>query len=142
MAVEPARLSRLVRVLETEVGHDIAFSVERAKIDANRGKADARIWLPMVEPGLSAPIDAASMDAALARYRGDLRDAAARTLQLAGIAPAAVGTVIFVGGSSLMTLVAAEMTALLPHAAQHRADAFTAVVDGLALATAGGFAPA
>ena len=50
--------------------------------------------------------------------------------------PGDIDEVVLVGGSSLMQLVTREMRALLPGARQNRAAAFTAVVDGLALASA------
>ena len=48
----------------------------------------------------------------------------------------AVGTVILVGGSSPMRLVTETSRDVCPSAALQRAEAFTAVVDGLASATA------
>ena len=62
------------------------------------------------------------------------------TLRLADIAPDRIASVILVGGSSLMNMIAAEAGAACPKAELHRSEAFTAVVDGLALATGTGFA--
>jgi len=45
-----------------------------------------------------------------------------------------VAKVVFVGGSSLMGMVAEVMADLFPAAALEYSDAFTAVVDGLAIA--------
>lgn len=84
----------------------------------------------------SRPVGAASLNAALANCRDDLYQAAAQTLQMAGIAPGDVGSVILVGGSSLMGLVTDEALRLCPAARLLRSEAFTAVVDGLALAAA------
>jgi hypothetical chaperone protein len=58
------------------------------------------------------------------------------TLRLAGVRAEQVGSVILVGGSSLMQMIASEAQALCPTARLCRSEAFTAVVDGLALATA------
>ena len=141
LAVKPRLMRRLATVLKDELGHDLAFAVERGKISANRGDDTARIVMERVEAGLSAPITRASLDASLARYREGLRRAAAETLTMAGVTADQIGTVILVGGSSLMGLVAQEAQALCPKAALQSADAFTAVVDGLALATGQEFAP-
>jgi hypothetical chaperone protein len=138
LAVEPDRLGRLSTVLTDELGHEIAFSVERAKIAANAGDGGTRIGLLNVEQGLTAAISPASMAGALAPFRADLRAAMQATLDLAGTDSGDVVTVILVGGSSLMALVAEEAAALCPGAALRRSEAFTAVVDGLALATAEG----
>jgi len=139
LAVKPRLMRRLATVLREELGHDLAFAVERGKISANRGQEGALIDMGWVEAGLSAPITRASLDGALARYREALRSAAGQTLAMAGVAPDQIGTVILVGGSSLMGLVAQEAQALCPKAAVQSSDAFTAVVDGLALATAQDF---
>lgn len=137
-AVAPQPIARLARVIEDELGHDLAFAVERGKIEANAGKPGAMIRLGKIERGLYAEIDAASMAAALARARAELDAALAETCRLAGIAPAAVETAILVGGSSLMGLVGQAVAAAFPQARQAQGDAFTAVVDGLALTAAGG----
>ena len=54
----------------------------------------------------------------------------------AGTAPAGIGTVVLVGGSSLMGMIGEVVSEVCPGARQARAQAFTAVVDGLALASA------
>ena len=133
-AVTPRPLARLQRVLEDELGHDLAFAVERGKIEANAGKPGAMIRLGKVERGLYAEIDAGSMAAALARARAELDAALAETCRLGQIAPEAVDTAILVGGSSLMAMVADAVRAVCPRADLAQGDAFTAVVDGLALA--------
>ena len=77
-----------------------------------------------------------SLSAALAAYHNPLRAAAQETLRSAGVTQDQIGRVILVGGSSLMSLVSDEMQTLFPDAALLSSEAFTAVVDGLALATA------
>ena len=136
LAVEPRRLQRLMTVLDHELGHELAFAVERGKIAANGPDAAARIGMDFIEPGLSAPISAASLDAALQGCADALSQAIDRALFLADVPPERIGSVILVGGSSLMRMVAEVVQARCPAAALHRSEAFTAVVDGLALATA------
>ncbi len=135
LAVDPEKMNRLAEVLVEELGHQLAFAVESGKIAANSGVDRAQIDMDFVDPGLSAEITSASLDAALARYRDDLSAVALETLRMSGATPDEVETVVLVGGSSLMNLVKAEMTALCPTATLEYSDAFTAVVDGLALAT-------
>jgi hypothetical chaperone protein len=53
---------------------------------------------------------------------------------MADVTPDRVARIVFVGGSSLMGLVGAAMSAIFPQAEQERAAAFTAVADGLAMA--------
>ncbi len=137
LAVEPDRLGRLCELLEAELGHELAFAVERGKIEANGASGNGRIAMDFLERGLSAGIAPASFAAALEGHRDALREAAAEALAKSGIAHSDVSKVVLVGGSSLMGFVAEEMRSLCPGAAIEKADAFTAVVDGLALAARG-----
>lgn len=133
-AVDPVPLGRFRKVVENDLGHALAFAVERGKIAANRSDSAARIAMDEIEPGLSAPVTPESLSAALSRARAALHEAAAETVALAGISPDQVDEVILVGGSSLMRLVPEDMQALFPRAAIRSAEAFTAIVDGLAIA--------
>lgn len=135
LAVDRPALERLETVLADELGHELAFAVERGKIAANGGN-DAAIAMGFIEPGLKRPVSPASLAAALAGYRDELVEAGRATLAMAEVTPDQIGSVILVGGSSLMALVSEAAGAICPGATQHRSDAFTAVVDGLALATA------
>ncbi|MGB0505492.1 MAG: Hsp70 family protein [Pikeienuella sp.] len=139
LAVTPTQLERLETVLEIELGHQLAFAVERGKIAANSGETDAQIDMSLIEQGLSAAIDETSLNEALLRYRSDLKCAAEETLKLAGVELTAINSVVLVGGSSLMRMITSEMAALCPEAQLKQAEAFTAVVDGLALATPSAF---
>lgn len=138
LAVDPRAMGRLGRVLDEELGHELAFAVERGKIAANGGGPGARIAMDFIEPGLAAPLPPEALALALRGFEAELRAAAARTAEMAGLAPDRIARVILVGGSSLMGLVTRAARDLFPAAEQRRSDAFTAVVDGLALATAEG----
>ncbi len=135
LAVVPERMNRLVKVVENEIGHDVAFAVEAAKIAAN-GAPEARIDLGLVERGLQPVLTAAELAGTLFASARAIRAAIDETLTLAGIGADAVRRVIFVGGSSLLSVVEAEVRAALPEAKAERSDVFTAVVRGLALSTA------
>jgi hypothetical chaperone protein len=135
LAVQPEQMDRLVTVLTDETGHDLAFAVERGKIAANGGD-DAQIGMGFIQPRLAAPICARSLADALQGFGAELEKAVAETLDRAGIAGRDIGDVVLVGGSSLMRLVTNLTARCLPDARLHRSEAFTAVVDGLALATA------
>lgn len=136
-AVAPDELGRLASVIRDHLGHDLAFAVETGKIAANGGDRSAAINMGYIEKGLVAPISAASLNAALAQFCDRLRETIYATLHFAGTRPDQIASVVLVGGSSLMNMVATETRAVCPMAQLHRSDAFTAVVDGLALATAG-----
>ena len=76
------------------------------------------------------------MNASLREAREVLERALYETLTLTGTAPGGVDHVVLVGGSSLMKIVQDITQQICPGARVSRAEAFTAVVDGLALATA------
>jgi hypothetical chaperone protein len=130
----PDRISRLARVLEHELGHDLAFAVEAGKIDANSGSHQAHILLDQIEPGLSAPLHASALADCLEAHAATLSRAVTDTLDRAGQPPDAIKHVVYVGGSSLMSVISDVMTAEFPDANHTFSDVFTAVADGLALA--------
>ena len=134
-AVEKTQLERLVRILTEEVGHDVAFAVEAAKIDANtQTAAIPEIDLHMVEKGLRLPLYPVAMTATLDNMACQIGDAACACLKQASVAPEDVTRIIFVGGTSLMQIVETALTTRLPRAKVHRGAAMTAIVEGLALA--------
>ena len=113
----------------------MAFAVERGKIAANRVEGGI-IDLSLVEGGLRVPLPKAQMAAGLEPYAAQIRAAAIETCAIAGVPVTQVARVVFVGGSSLMAVVEDAMRAEFPQAALEYANAFTAVVDGLAIAAA------
>lgn len=135
-ALEPAKLHRLSETLEHELGHDIAFAVEDGKISANGDDARAQINLNVIEPGLRARLTASSLTEVLKPFCKQLDAGAHETLTQAGCSPDQITKVVYVGGSSLMRLVPDTMKALFPQAEHSFSNVFTAVADGLALATA------
>ncbi len=134
LAEQPDAMARLSRVLEDDLGHDLAFAVERGKIAANDGADDAAILLDEVERGLSARLAGQALADSLSRHASQLHEGALETLHRAQLTPAQVDRVIYVGGSSLMTVVGDTMRAAFPDADHSAQDVFTAVADGLAIA--------
>ncbi|WP_284164873.1 Hsp70 family protein [Frigidibacter sp. SD6-1] len=132
-AVDPRRLGRLVSVIDDELGHDVAFAVEAAKLAAN-DMGSGIVDLSMVERGLQPALAAADLAEVLAPSAWQIGLAIGETLQRAGVAQKDVARVIFVGGSSLLGAVDRQVRALFPAASFERSDVFTAVVRGLALA--------
>ena len=134
-AVEPEKLERLKTVIRDHLGHEIAFSVERGKIATNSGNVRSEISLGFVEKGLNAPVTTGSMNGALTEFRSELSTAMYDTFMQANVSPAQIDNAILVGGSSLLSMVSNEVSQVCPAAKLHQSEAFTAVVDGLALAT-------
>jgi len=136
-AEEPEKLSRLADVLRDELGHDIAFAAEAGKIAANDNAADPRIDLSTLEPGLSVSLYPLQLAHILAPYGDDMRAGVHDTLAMAGLKPEQIDRVIYVGGSSLLTVVSDAVKSVTPDADHSFSEVFTAVTDGLARATAG-----
>lgn len=138
-AVHENRLARLVKVLEEELGHDLAFAVEAGKIMANTKDAENPvIRVDMLKPKAVIPLPADLMARKLAGLADQIGAAAEATLTQAGVAADAVDKIIFVGGSSLMQVVEQALITRLPAAQVHRGAALTGIVDGLALASGDG----
>ncbi|MFZ3583284.1 Hsp70 family protein [Loktanella sp. DJP18] len=133
MGVDQKAFARLDEVIEMELGHDIAFAVEAGKIAAN-DTPQGLIDLKALERGLTVPLTRQALGDTLADLTAQIKDAAYETLS--DTAPRDVAAVVFVGGSSLMGTMTQAMANLFPHARQVRAQAFTAVSDGLAIAAA------
>lgn len=137
LAVDPYRMQRLVTVLEMHLGHDLAFMVEAAKITAN-GSGMGEINLSVIEPGLQPPLSEADLMTGLWPMVERIGQAASDTAEMAGVAENAVDRVVFVGGSSLIGVLDRLMRVRFQNAGFEYSEVFTAVVDGLALATAEG----
>ena len=90
----------------------------------------------MLKPRATLPLPRDWMRKRLSKLAEQIGTAAVATLNHAGIGPAAVDRLIFVGGSSLMEVVEAALRARFPRAELHRGAALTAIVEGLALSSA------
>jgi hypothetical chaperone protein len=134
LAERPERLARLHAVLEGGLGFDLAFAVEAGKIAANGGGGG--IDLGVVEPGLRATLGSDRLEVDLAGFAEEIAEGARATLAQAGVAAEAVTHVVHVGGSSLLGPVRRAMRQLLPAAKPVETAPFTAVAEGLALASA------
>ncbi len=137
LGIDPSLFVRLKTVLDMELGHDIAFAVEAGKIQINKPDVmQAGIDLRTIEAELWARFTKAAMSEVLADHAAQIRICATETLEMANIAPNQIGKVVFVGGSSLLHVVEDVMITMFPDATLERAEAFTAVADGLAIAAA------
>lgn len=133
LAAEPQKLARLAAVLEHELGHELAFAVERGKIAVNAGDNAPAILMPMLEKGLTAGLSVSSVAQSLSDHAAKLHAGAQEVLHRAGLHAEQVDHVIYVGGSSLMATVPDTMRPLFPAANHSFASVFTAVAEGLAM---------
>lgn len=133
-AVEPERLARLVKTLEYELGHDIAFATEAAKIEGSQ--RDTAIDLRELEPRLFAPLPAQALSQSLTPLASQITQSAREALEMAQIAPSQLKSIVMVGGTSLMPLTHFALRSLAPQAEILHKHALTAVGTGLAIASA------
>lgn len=132
LAIDKIAFNRLIEVLELEHGHDIAFAVEDAKIKTNENQ-QAKIDLGFIEAHLSVPLRKSALDSSLFSYAEKISTTAEETLRAANIGKEKIDKIIFVGGSSLMQIVKMQIAKQFPQTPILHADAFTAIVDGLAI---------
>lgn len=135
-AFEPKLFARLAQLVEDKAGHELAFLAERAKITANDQEVGAaRIDLDLIANELYCGISRDDLARIMAGTCATIDESVKETLRLANCKPEQVKQVIYVGGSSQMHMVQAVLRNLFPHAEFKLSNVFTAVVDGLALAT-------
>lgn len=137
LAQDPALFSRLLTVLTQELGHEVAFAVESAKIQVNQpDRQESRIDLRAVDTALFAELSKGMLADTLAGFGADIQAAALETMNLAGVNASEISQVVFVGGSSLMSIVDDGMRDVFSGAELLYSEAFTGVVNGLAIAAA------
>jgi len=134
-AQQPELFTRLYSVLEDHLGHDLAFAVEAGKIQANKTIGlSAPIDFNVVERGLVVGLSKDMLTKSLHPHMMEIQAGVVQSLAMAGCGANQIDTVVFVGGSSLMGDVEKLLAGMFPSARLQYTDAFTAVVDGLALA--------
>lgn len=131
-AVEPTLFKRLQRVIDLQLGHEIAFLAERAKVASNIEKEKTAIDLSLLEPELKVELKTKELNTLLQPFANTLVNAMRETLDLIELDGADVTHVVPVGGSSLMGLVQTAIALVAPKASVVDAQIFTAIVDGLA----------
>ena len=138
-AVEPQKFTRLIKVLELRMGHDLAFLAEDTKISLNQILQTApqhfSADMGFIEHNLAADIAPESLDASLAGFEKRIVHAIMATLESGNIDAKDVARVIPVGGSSSMTFVERAIENCLPNATIQTEAVFTSIVDGLAIAS-------
>lgn len=126
----PTHHRRLMTVVDERLGHELAARAEEAKIAVADG-GSTRIDLGHVERGLSVALtERQAVDA----IEGDIDrivGAARETARQAGLAPEAIDTLYFTGGSTGLRLLGRRIGEAFPTARTVRGDRFASVAAGL-----------
>jgi hypothetical chaperone protein len=131
-AQEPARLARLKHLIDERAGHWLAMQVEGAKIGLSSNDA-VTLELDRLTPPENVLVARATFEAAIGSLLDSIDATVLRLLAEAGVAPSAVDTVFFTGGSSGVGLLRERVGALVPDARKVEGDLFGSIGAGLAL---------
>jgi hypothetical chaperone protein len=128
-ALDRARVARLVRVVEDDLGLVLHRAVEGAKVRLSQRDAD-RVALDEIE--LDLPVTRAGFDGWIDDDLDAIDRVLDRVLGDAGVTPADVDRVFATGGSSLVPAVRARLAARFGEAKLEGGEELTSVAWGLA----------
>ncbi len=131
-AREPEKLGRLQRLIDDRAGHWLAMQVEEGKI-ALSGAGAVQLHLDRLAPPVDVALTRDGFDQAIAHLVGSVEQTVQGMLHDAGVAPEAVDTVFFTGGSSGVQSLRARIAAVVPSARRVEGDLFGSIGAGLAL---------
>ncbi len=132
-SIDKTPFTRLVELIEYQYGHDLAFSVEAAKIKSNatRGRFDAQ--LDFLSDPIAVEISYKQMMQDISALQEDLMTAMRDTVAKADLDVRDIQDIVLVGGSSLMGFVVEAINQVFDKPEIHQDTIFTAIVDGLAI---------
>jgi len=130
-ASEPARLERLLRLIEDRAGHWLAIKVEEGKI-ALSGAETVQLELDRLAPPATLELTRAGFNGAVSQLVDDVGATVGKLLADAGVGAADVDTIFFTGGSSGVRLLRDRIAGLLPAARKVEGDLFGSIGAGLA----------
>jgi len=131
-AREPAKLQRLQHLIDERAGHWLAMQVEGAKIGLSDHDT-VSLELDRLSPPESLLVQRAQFEDAIGGLLDNIDATVLRLMTDAGVAPEAVDTVFFTGGSSGVGLLRARVGSLVPGARKVEGDLFGSIGAGLAL---------
>ncbi|MFC0170440.1 Hsp70 family protein [Pseudoduganella danionis] len=131
-AAEQDKLQRLQNLIDDRAGHWLALQVEQGKISLSDAE-QAVLELDRLAPPVALEITRAQFDAASEQLVSSVENTVQALLRDAGVAPDAVDTVFFTGGSSGVRLLRERIAALVPTARRVEGDLFGSIGAGLAL---------
>jgi hypothetical chaperone protein len=130
-AHDPAKIDRLLRVVEEELGHKLMDRIEDTKILLS-SKTKTTTDLSFIETGLEASSSRAIFESCLDRNIAALEAAIALCCQRAGVQTAAIDLVILTGGGTSIPKVQKIIKTTFPNAALSEGNRLSSVGLGLA----------
>lgn len=126
----PEKVARLQKTVHQRLGHRIAFAVEDAKIALSN---ENRTVLPLdfLEQGLGGEITRGAFEDSIRDKTNRLHIVARECIAEAGVAPKAIQTIFFTGGSSRVPAVRDAIASAAPSAAAAEGSDFLSVAMGL-----------
>lgn len=131
-AAEQEKLGRLQRLIEDRAGHWLAMQAEEGKIALSAAEQHV-LKLDRLAPPVELAINRAQFDLSIDHLVGNVETTVLGLLRDAGVAPDAVDTVFFTGGSSGVRMLRERIAALVPGARKVEGDLFGSIGAGLAL---------
>jgi hypothetical chaperone protein len=131
-AREPDKMGRLQKLIEQRAGHWLALKVEEGKIGLSDA-AEVELALERLSPAHNLKLQRTEFDASIGHLVGSIERTVLTMLRDAGVAPQAVDTVFFTGGSSGVRVLREKIAALVPSARRVEGDLFGSIGAGLAL---------
>ncbi|MES2153039.1 MAG: Hsp70 family protein [Pseudomonadota bacterium] len=131
-AREPHKLACLQRLIDDRAGHWLAMKVEEGKI-ALSDACEVELELERLQPARSVTLQRGQFEAAIGQLVASVDQTVLKLLADAGVAPDAVDTVFFTGGSSGVRMLRERIGALVPKARKVEGDLFGSIGAGLAL---------
>ena len=131
-AQHPTKIERLIRVINERRGHEIAVSIENAKIALSED-VSYLLHLDYIEDAFSSTISQRQLHNAITQDTEKVMATIRQTVSEAGLRFNQVQTLFLTGGSTLIPLVREQITKLFPEAAITAGDSFGSVGLGLAV---------
>jgi hypothetical chaperone protein len=131
-AAEPEKLSRLQKLIDERAGHWLAMKAEEGKIALSDAEI-VQLDLDRLSPPAMLELRRDQFNGAIGHLVGSVENTVLSLLRDAGVAPDAVDTVFFTGGSSGVKLLRERIGALVPSARKVEGDLFGSIGAGLAL---------
>ncbi|MEM7225705.1 MAG: Hsp70 family protein [Pseudomonadota bacterium] len=130
-SAEPAKIKRLLAVLEQHKGHELLAAVEAAKIELSQ----AELAVLELDGGadLALEITRPELETAVASSLHRIASRIEEVLRMAGLGPDDVSAVFLTGGATTMPLVRQAIAAAIPNDRLIAGDVFGSVAKGLAL---------